>query len=160
MFVNIAPPSDQLFLDLGGALANFLFEIGHDRLRRRRLRPARDQERCKNGEAKKAPHVSLHEPKFPDKPDLRRMVAILRAAQKSRRTASDDLNAALVKLGRGELQVVGRSRANLVQPPRPPGEQGPAEPPDYMQQTITSRRDVLRHGGGVRLSSFAIPQAR
>src|SRR5262245_64958812 len=70
MFMNVAPPGDQLVLDLGGALADFLFKIGHNRLRRRRLRPARGAERCENSGAKRKAHVSLHHPKFPGYPEL------------------------------------------------------------------------------------------
>jgi hypothetical protein len=62
MFMNIAPPGDQLVLDLSGALADFLFKIGHDRLRRRSVRPARGQDRRENCGAKRAAHVSLHQP--------------------------------------------------------------------------------------------------
>jgi hypothetical protein len=63
MFMNIAPPGDQFVLYLGGALADFLFKSGYDRLRGRRLRPARGQERYEDGGAKRAAHVSLHQPK-------------------------------------------------------------------------------------------------
>src|SRR5262245_10968436 len=71
MFMNIAPPGDQLVLDLGGALADFLFKIGRGRLRRRRLRPARGEERCENGGAKRMAHVALHQPTFPGYPRAR-----------------------------------------------------------------------------------------
>ena len=44
VFMNIATPRDQLALDLRGAQTNFLFEVGHDRLRMRRWRPNRRNE--------------------------------------------------------------------------------------------------------------------
>src|SRR5262249_31803059 len=71
MFMDIAPPGAQRVLELGGALADLPFKIGHGRLRRRRLRPTRGEERCENGGAKRKAHVSLHHPKFPDIPSLR-----------------------------------------------------------------------------------------
>src|SRR5262245_53474411 len=70
MFMDIAPPGDQRVLDLGGALADLPFKIRHGRLRRRRLRPTRGEERCENGGAKRKAHVSLHHPKFPGYPEL------------------------------------------------------------------------------------------
>src|SRR5262245_55628853 len=84
MFMNIAPPGDQLVLDLGGALADFLFKIGHGRLRRCGLRPARGEERCENGGAKRKAHVALHQPSSPDIPALeapRRSASVCRSAE-------------------------------------------------------------------------------
>src|SRR5262245_51842123 len=69
MFMDIAPPGDQRVLDLGGALADLPFKIGHGRLRRRRLRPARGEERYENGGAKRKAHVALHQPSSPDMPE-------------------------------------------------------------------------------------------
>jgi len=37
MFVDAAPPCNELALNLRDALANFLLKVGHDRLRMRRF---------------------------------------------------------------------------------------------------------------------------
>ena len=59
VLMDVAPPGDQLLLDLRGALANFFFKVWHDGLRRRRLRPRHGKERnSENGGVKKAAHKS------------------------------------------------------------------------------------------------------